>query len=145
MRGDAPKQGIYTCLSSYEVKVEAHLENVRTTREGKWLQTDAENFLKTISARKGVRMLALYYLTRRFNDYVQLAEIAKWIGCHPRSVCFALDPLTEDSVWSSELEKRKIGTAVVYRLHNGPSTTLLKSFFEAVIKEFGERREQGGT
>jgi len=96
-----------------------------------------KKYLESIATRKGTRLLALYYLTRRLNEYVQLQELANAIGCHPRSVSLALDPLTKDPLWASELEKRKIGTAVIYRLKNGKSSMLLKKFFDSIVKEYG--------
>lgn len=104
----------------------------------------AVEFIRTLAARKSVRILALYYLTRHLKDYVQLQQLARWINCHPASVSQALDPLTKDKMWAPHLEKQKIGTAVVYRLCNGPPTKLLKKFFDLAIQEYGKTDRTGG-
>lgn len=99
----------------------------------------AEKYLRTIETRKGVRLLALHYLIQynHLGKYVQLQQIARHIGCHPKAVSDALDPLLKDPLWSPHLEKQKVGTAVIYKATNGEPTILLKRFFDIIEEKYG--------
>ena len=92
----------------------------------------AEEFIRKISDRKGVRMLALFYLTdnSRFGTDVPLLDMADHFSVHPSSISNALDPLIEDSYFSTCLERKKFRNIVTYRINNTESGEAIKKFFD---------------
>jgi len=73
------------------------------------------------------------------DRYVHRQEIATWIGCNPRSVKLALDPLLEDKIWYGQLERIEAKNAVLYRIKDGKATRVMKKVFHVVEKSYGKR------
>jgi hypothetical protein len=98
------------------------------------MSTIAEQFIMSIAGRKGIKMRSLFYLTddSRFGDYAQQAEITRHLSCHPRSVNNALTPLVEDPYFSEFFEKRKIGTAVLYKIKDNESGRHIKRALDVI-------------
>ncbi len=100
--------------------------------------TKTEDFFRSLTARKGVRLMALYYLVIHMGTYMQQSQLAKLIGCHPQSVRAAIDPLKEHEIWKGYIEVEKIGTLVAYRAIEGKPTNLLRDAVQLVRNEYGE-------